>query len=180
MPTKESCLLCQIIEGRVPSKKVYEDELVLAVLDVNGANPGHCFVLPKNHYPILEQVPDPEIVKLFHVANRISSAIFENLGVQGTNLFVTNGVPSGQTVAHFMIHVIPRMENDGINLQWQPKQLTEEEMSTVELKIKEQSKNIGAFKTEEEEKVVKQPKPIAAPSTEEEEDYFSRQLERVP
>jgi histidine triad (HIT) family protein len=180
MATKESCLLCQIIEGKIPSKKVYEDDSILAVLDVNGANPGHCFVLPKNHYPIIEQVPDPEIAKLFQVANKISSAIFENLGVHGTNLFVTNGVPAGQTVAHFMIHVIPRTENDGINLQWQPKQLTEEEMSTVELKIKEQTKNIGGFKTEKEERVVRHPKPTIAPADEEGEDYFDRQLRRIP
>jgi histidine triad (HIT) family protein len=179
MVSKGSCLLCQIVEGKIPSKKVYEDDLVLVILDVNGANPGHCFILPKNHYPILEQVPDPEISKLFQVANKISSAIFENLGVQGTNLFITNGVPAGQTVAHFMIHVIPRVENDGINLQWQTKQLTEEEMSTVELKIKEQTKNIGGFKTEEEEKTVKKPKPIPAPSCEE-EDYFDKQLRRIP
>jgi len=177
---KESCLLCQIIEGKIPSKKIYEDDLILAVLDINGANPGHCFVLPKNHYPILEQVPDPEIAKLFQVANKISSAIFENLGVQGTNIFAANGVPAGQTVAHFMLHVIPRVENDGVNLQWQPKQLTEEEMSTVELKIKEQTKNIGGFKSEETGKMVKEPEPTAPSSDDDEEDYFGRQLNRVP
>jgi len=177
---KESCLLCQIIEGKIPSKKVYEDDLILAVLDVNGANPGHCFVLPKNHYPILEQVPDPEIAKLFNVANKISSAIFENLGVQGTNIFVANGVPAGQTVAHFMLHVIPRIEKDNVSLEWQPKQLTEEEMSTVELKIKEQTKNIGSFKPEKTEKIVKKPEPAAASADDDEEDYFGRQLERIP
>ena len=177
---KESCLLCQIIEGKIPSKKVYEDDLILAVLDVNGANPGHCFVLPKNHYPILEQVPDPEIAGLFNVANKISSAIFENLGVQGTNIFVANGVPAGQTVAHFMLHVIPRLENDKVNLQWQPKQLTEEEMSTVELKIKEQTKNIGGFKAEKTEKVVKKPEPAASSDDDNNEDYFGRQLDRIP
>ena len=180
MEKKESCLLCQIIDGKIPSKKVYEDDLILAVLDVNGANPGHCFVLPKNHYPILEQVPDTEIAKLFQVANKISSAIFENLGAQGTNIFAANGVPAGQTVAHFMLHVIPRLENDEVNLQWQPKQLTEEEMSTVELKIKEQTKNIGGFKAEEAEKIVKEPEPSADSSDDEEEDYFGRQLNRIP
>lgn len=180
MVTKESCLLCQIVEGKIPSKKIYEDDLILAILDVNGATPGHCFVLPKNHRPIMEQVPNPEIAKLFQVANKISSAIFENLGVQGTNLFITNGVPAGQTVAHFMIHVIPRVENDGVNLQWQPKQLTEEEVSTVELKIKDQTKNIGSFKTEKTERVVRQPTPKPTPSADEEEDYFSRQLNRIP
>ena len=125
---KESCLLCQIVSGGVPSFKVYEDDLALAVLDVNGANPGHCFVIPKNHYPILEQVPDDELANLFLISNKISGAIFEGLKVQGTNIFVRNGIPAGQTVAHFMINVIPRMENDKVNLQWKTRQLSEEEM----------------------------------------------------
>ena len=51
----EDCILCSIIEGKIPSKKVYEDDDSLAILDVNGSNPGHCFVIPKQHYPILEQ-----------------------------------------------------------------------------------------------------------------------------
>ena len=127
----DECIICQIIEGKIPSKKVYEDDDILAILDINGANVGHCFVVPKKHYPILEQVPDFEIGKLFHIANTISSAIFEVMKVQGTNIFVSNGVSAGQTVAHTVIHVIPRNEGDGINLQWPPKQLDEEEMSTV-------------------------------------------------
>src|SRR3989338_5285393 len=116
--------------------------------------------MPKNHYPILEQVPDIEIGRLFQASNKISSAIFESLGVQGTNIFVANGIPAGQTVAHFTINVIPRKENDGINLQWQPKQLNEEEISTIELKLKEQTKNMGLF--------------------EEEEEYFAAQMKRLP
>ena len=68
--TKPGCLVCGIIEGKIPSKKVYEDEQILAVLDVNGANPGHCFVLPKKHYTIFEQVPDNEVAKLFQVSIR--------------------------------------------------------------------------------------------------------------
>jgi len=179
MAKKEGCIICQIVGNQIPSKKVYEDELVLAVLDVNGANPGHCFVIPKNHYPIIEQVPDLEIGKLFNVSNKISSAIFESLGVQGTNIFVANGIPAGQTVAHFTINVIPRKENDGINLQWQPRQLSEEEMSTVELKLKEQAKNIGHFEKEERKTAKIHPSKPAALS-EEEEEYFTRQLRRVP
>ena len=176
--SRESCIICQIINGNVPSKKIYEDDMSIAVLDVNGANPGHCFVMPKNHYPIIEQVPDLEIGRLFQVSNRISSAIFESLGAQGTNIFVANGVPAGQTVAHFTINVIPRKENDGINLQWQPKQLNEEEMSTVELKLKEQTKNIGYFEQEEKKAKVQAPKPVIL--SDEEEEYFTKQLRRLP
>lgn len=178
MMAKNTCIICQIIGNSIPSKKIYEDEMVLAVLDVNGANPGHCFVMPKNHYPIIEQVPDIEIGRLFQVSNKISSAIFEALGAQGTNIFVANGIPAGQTVAHFMINVIPRKENDGINLQWQPRQLGEEEMSTVELKLKEQTKNMGHFEKEEKRPKVQVPKPVIF--SEEEEEYFTRQMGRLP
>ena len=80
--SRENCIICQIVGGKIPSKKVYEDGLIMAVLDVNGANPGHCFVMPKNHYPIIEQVPDSEIGKMFQVSNKISTAIFEALGAQ--------------------------------------------------------------------------------------------------
>lgn len=175
---RESCIVCQIVGNRIPSKMVYEDELVMAVIDVNGANPGHCFVMPKNHFPIIEQVPDIEIGRLFQVSNKISSAIFESLGAQGTNIFAANGIPAGQTVAHFTINVIPRKENDGINLQWQPRQLSEEEMSTVELKLKEQTKNIGHFEREEKKAKVHAPKPVAL--SEEEEEYFEKQMRRLP
>ena len=178
MAAKNACLVCQIIDNSIPSKKIYEDELVMAVLDVNGAVPGHCFVMPKNHYPIIEQVPDIEIGRLFQAANRISSAIFESLGAQGTNIFIANGIPAGQTVAHFTINVIPRGENDGVNLQWQPKQLNEEEISTVELKLKEQTKNIGHFEKEEKKPRAHAPKTVSL--SDDEEEYFAAQMRRLP
>jgi len=174
----QNCLICGIIEGRIPSKKIYEDDTALAVLDVNGSNPGHCFVMPKIHYPIFEQVPDFEIGKLFSISNKISGAIFDALKVHGTNLFIANGIPAGQTVAHFMINVIPRKENDGINLQWQPKQLSEEEMSTVELKIKEHMDKVGVPQSQSKKQASK--KPLNEDSSEESREYFMRQLTRIP
>jgi len=176
---RESCLLCQIISNKVPSYKVYEDNQALAVLDVNGATPGHCFVMPKNHYPIIEQVPDNELGNLFTVSNKISGAIFDGLKVQGTNIYVANGIPAGQSVAHFMINVIPRKENDGVNLQWKPKQLSEEEISTVELKLKDQIKDTSVGKIEKTEKPVQEtPKP--EPIVDDEDDYYMKQLRRIP
>ena len=180
MAEKKGCIICQIIAGGIPSKKVYEDETVMAMLDVNGANPGHCFVIPKNHYTIIEQVPDSEIARLFQVSNKISMAIFDSLGVQGTNIFVANGIPAGQTVAHFAINVIPRKENDGINLQWQPRQLSEEEMSTVELKLKEQAKDTVIEKEVKRPKAAKIPKPKPVELSSEDEEMFMRQLRKVP
>ncbi len=180
---RESCIICQIAANRIPSYKIYEDDLSLAILDVNGANPGHCFVIPKSHYPIIEQVPDGELAHLFTVANKISSAIFEKLKAQGTNIFIANGIPAGQTVAHFVINVMPRKENDGVNLQWKPKQLTEEEMSTVELKLKENTEHAGIEKTvkAERQKPIQERAPrAAAVFTDDEDDYFINQLRKIP
>jgi len=171
------CLICKIIDGTLPAKKIYEDDDLVAVLDFNGANPGHSFVIPKQHIPIFEQTPTHLVGKLFNIANKISSAIFDTLGVQGTNIFVANGVPAGQKVAHLMVNVIPRKENDGIKLEWQPKQLSEEEMSTIELKLKDEIGNIGF---EEAPKA----KPIKAePVSNEvsgEDNYLVKQLRRIP
>ncbi|HJN56875.1 MAG: HIT domain-containing protein [Candidatus Woesearchaeota archaeon] len=179
--SKDSCLICQIVSNKIPSYKIYEDDMALAVLDVNGANPGHCFVIPKNHYPIIEHVPDLELGNLFSIANKISSSIFENLKAEGTNIFVANGIPAGQTAAHFMINVIPRKENDNINLQWKPKQLSEEEISTVELKLKEQIKNVEMGSVEPTNK----PGPLhekteTSSFADDEDDYIANQLRRIP
>ena len=177
---RETCLICQIVANKVPAYKIYEDDLTLAVLDVNGANPGHCFVIPKNHYPIIEQVPDAELANLFTVANKISNAIFENLKVQGTNIFVANGIPAGQTVAHFMINIIPRKENDGIKMQQTTKQLSEERMSTVELKLKEQIKDSGVSKVERTEKPKQAQETPKVHDADDEDDYFMKHLRRIP
>ena len=172
--SEKNCIVCQIVGGAIPSEKIYEDNDVIAFLDVNGANPGHCFVVPKEHYPIFEQVPDPMVKKLFSASNKISMAIFDALQVQGTNLFVTNGIEAGQKVAHFMINIVPRKENDGINLQWQPKQMTEEEISTIELKLKEESYNIGVEE--------KKPAPVFNPPKHEigDEDNNFKKMRRIP
>jgi histidine triad (HIT) family protein len=110
---KDSCLICQIVEGKIPSFKIAENSKAIAVLDINGANPGHTFIIPKSHYPIIEQVPDEDIGQLFSLANKVSVALFDLIGAEGTNIFVSNGIPAGQTVAHFLINVVPRKQNDG-------------------------------------------------------------------
>ena len=174
---KEECILCQIVEGKIPSEKIYEDDDILAVLDINGANPGHVFIIPKEHYTILEQVPDFLVGRLFSIANKVSSALFETLSIQGTNLFITNGIAAGQVAAHFMINIIPRKDNDGINITWQPQQLSEDDMSTAELKLKEAAKNVGGFekKSETEKISVKESENISG-----EDNYLLRQMRRIP
>ena len=111
---KQNCIFCHIISGKVASKKVYEDEKVTAVLDINPANPGHVLLLPRDHYSIMPQIPQDILNHLAMVAKAISHACLRAFKAQGTNIFVANGVIAGQRAQHFMIHIIPRKENDGI------------------------------------------------------------------
>jgi len=112
---KQNCIFCHIISGKVQSKRVYEDDKVTAVLDINPANPGHILLLTKEHYMIMPQIPDDVISHLFKIAKALSLAALRALKTQGTNIFVANGVVAGQKSPHFMIHVIPRKENDDIS-----------------------------------------------------------------
>lgn len=169
------CEICEQIKSR--KGLLYQDDDITAMLAEKPSAVGHIHVVPKEHTTILEQVPDKIIGKMFSKANKISMACFESLGVQGTNLLIQNGLPAGQHHNHFILHIIPRRENDGLNLAWQPKQLTEEEMSTAEIHIKENTGQVGIFEKEKEKPVeIEKPKEIE----EKEEDYRIKELERVP
>ncbi|MBD3304382.1 HIT domain-containing protein [Candidatus Woesearchaeota archaeon] len=172
----KKCEICEIIKSK--KGKVYEDDKVFAFLAQKPASTGHVILTSKEHQPILEQIPDFIVGELFTKANKISMAAFETIGAEGTNILMQNGVAAGQKHNHALLHIIPRRENDGLNLAWKPRQLEEEEMSTIELKIKKETEGIGAFEQEEEKPIEeKGPEKI---ETGPEEDYLLKQLERLP
>ncbi|MFA6461757.1 MAG: HIT domain-containing protein [Candidatus Woesearchaeota archaeon] len=111
---KQQCIFCQIISGKIPSKKVYSDDKCIAVMDINPATKGHVLIMPKEHYAIMPQIPDKEIGHLFLVSKYLSQVVLKTLKVSGTNIFVANGGIAGQRAQHFMIHLIPRKEGDKI------------------------------------------------------------------
>ncbi|MFC1691211.1 HIT family protein [Nanoarchaeota archaeon] len=132
------CPICDLVTKKISSNKIYEDKDVVAFIDPNPVSQGHIMVMPKEHFPIMEQVPDELLAKTFQVTNLLSIALFEAVNAKGTNILINNGPAAGQDWAHFMINIIPRNENDGINFDWQPKQIAEEEMSQIELSLKSQ------------------------------------------
>ena len=111
---KQQCIFCQIIAGKVPAKKVYEDEKCIGVLDINPAAKGHVLIMPKEHYAIMPQIPDKEIGHLFLVSKYLSQAMLKVMKVPGTMVYVANGLAAGQKAQHFMVHLIPRKEGDGV------------------------------------------------------------------
>ena len=109
---RKNCIFCKIIQKEIPSNEIYSDEKVFVILDINPANEGHCLVMPKHHYQILPQLPDELIAHLSVVAKKTSRAVLKSLGVKGTTIFIANGALAGQKAPHFMLHVIPRKNND--------------------------------------------------------------------
>jgi len=177
MSQKNNCEFCEIINKKKDAKRIFEDEKAIAILSPNPCCAGHILLMPKEHFSIVEQVPDYLIAHLSKITNKISIAVFEALQAKGTYILIQNGIAAGQKSNHFMIHIIPRKENDGLDFQWQPKQLNQEEMSTIELNLKEATKGIGDFK-KEEEKPVKLDKEIE--KIDKEENYLIKQLDRIP
>lgn len=150
---KQQCIFCQIVSGKVPAKKVYEDDFVMAILDINPAAKGHMLLLPKEHYAIMPQIPESLLGKLFVVAKQLSQKLLQQLKAQGTSIFMANGLAAGQRAQHFMIHIIPRKTGDGL-LMMNEKLIAPEMLQHIETAVKPalyQQLGLEVPKTEEEE-----------------------------
>ena len=101
-------IFCRIIKGEIPANKIYEDDDVLAILDISQTTAGHSLVIPKAHYESLLSCPKETLDKVMLVAQRIGQAEVAVLGAKGINYLINCGEAAGQTVPHFHIHVIPR------------------------------------------------------------------------
>lgn len=112
------CIFCKIINNEIPSKKVYEDEDVLAILDISQANYGHTLVMPKKHYENILDIEKDTYLKVMDVARRVAKKQKESLKCQGINLLNNCGEAAGQSVMHFHVHLIPRNENDDVKMSF--------------------------------------------------------------
>lgn len=111
---RQQCIFCQIIDGKIESTRIYEDEDCLAILDINPANPGHILLMPKKHLQVGPQVPQEVMERLGKVTKALSNCCLQALKCEGTSIFVANGLPAGQRAQHFMIHIVPRKSEDGL------------------------------------------------------------------
>jgi histidine triad (HIT) family protein len=133
----EDCIFCKIIKGEMPSYKVYEDDDVLAFLDITPVNPGHTLVISKSHHETLLQLPGDLACKLITVIKKITPAVVKSVEAEGFNLCQNNGSVSGQVVGHVHFHIIPRFDNDGHKL-WSGKEYGEGRVENVLNKIKQE------------------------------------------
>ena len=113
---KKSCPFCQSVAGNIPASKVYEDEKILAILDINPATKGHLLVIPKEHFPLLPMCPPDLFTHLFSKVRDLCSCVEEGILSQGTEIFIAGGGAAGQQSYHFMIHIVPREDGDGLDI----------------------------------------------------------------
>lgn len=126
------CIFCKIAEGEIPSHTVYEDDDFKAILDISPANPGHTVIIPKRHVENIFELENTDLCeKIFPVVAKLSNNLKESFNPDGLNVLQNNGTAAGQTVFHFHIHLIPRYNNDSVQIKWTPKELTQEELKSV-------------------------------------------------
>lgn len=171
---RQQCIFCQIIAGKVPSKKVYEDGTCLAILDINPAVKGHILLLPKEHYAIMPQVPEKVLGHLSIVTKNLSQVLLKVLRAEGTTVFIANGAAAGQRAQHFLLHLIPRKTGDGV-IQAEER-LVGQEM-TLKVKAAIEKKMVALLggkkvipKEESKKEDRKEAKPLPAP--EQEPEFF--------
>ena len=111
---EENCIFCKISKKEIPSKIVYEDDIVCAFLDIQPVSMGHTVVVPKKHTVFFSQVPDEDTKHIFKVARSISQCMLKALQVGGTSIYIANGEAAGQFAPHVMIHIIPRRQGEDI------------------------------------------------------------------
>ena len=131
-----NCIFCKIVAGQVPCTKLYEDEDVLAFLDINPVTYGHTLVISKEHYSTFLSTPKAIMNKVMNVAQRIGQVQIEQLGAKGVNILINSYEAAGQVVPHFHVHVIPRYTaKDGFRLAF--KELKDVNLPKVAEEIKD-------------------------------------------
>ncbi len=100
------CIFCKIVKGEIPSYKVYEDEKILAFLDINPNSPGHTLIVPKGHTTDLMSISSETLLYAMEKAKKIANILVDKLDADGFTLIQNNGI--AQDIKHFHLHIIPK------------------------------------------------------------------------
>ena len=106
------CIFCDIIAGKIPSSKVYEDNDVLAILDISQVTYGHTIVMPKKHVKNILEADEETVCRCMKVVHALSRQIVERTGAKGCNILNNCNEVAGQSVDHLHFHIIPRYSKD--------------------------------------------------------------------
>lgn len=112
------CIFCKIINNEIPSSKIYEDEYVLAILDISQATYGHTLVIPKKHYENMFDIDDVTFMHISKIINMLVKKYKVLLNIENVNILNNSGSLAGQVVNHLHFHIIPRYSSDDVTIKF--------------------------------------------------------------
>ena len=113
---KDDCIFCKIAAGEIPSRKIYEDKDLIAIMDLSPTSKGHSLIIPKEHYTNIYDIDEEIAGKVMKTAKKLATKMTVALNCDGFNLLQNNGETAGQTMFHFHMHLIPRYEGDNAGI----------------------------------------------------------------
>ena len=128
-------IFTKILRGEIPCHRVYEDEAVLAFLDVSPLSPGHTLVIPKEAAATLDRLSDESSAAIGRVLPRIARAVLAATGATSFNVLQNNGAAAHQAVLHVHFHIIPRFEGRGLGIGWEPMPVAASDLKVLVGKI---------------------------------------------
>lgn len=131
----QRCIFCEIVAGRTPASRLFEDEHTLAFLDINPVSPGHALVIPKEHMETLLDVPDRLMGPLGITTRRVAAALMRATQAGGFNLQMNNYRIAGQLVPHVHFHLVPRHAGDGLR-PWHGRPTPASELESMAEKVR--------------------------------------------
>ncbi len=128
-------IFSRIVAGEIPCQRVFENESVLAFLDVNPLAEGHTLVIPKRAAERLEDLPPEQAAEIARCLGEIARRIMAVTGAEGYNVLQNNGPVAGQEVKHVHFHIIPRRAGDGLGYRWKPQSVPPETLAELARRI---------------------------------------------
>jgi len=153
------CVFCEIISGKIPSTKVYEDADIIVLMEIMPASKGHILILPKHHYQFIQEIPEKLLNKIVYFVKTISPILVKEMDAKSLSIYIPQGQLAGQRIQHFVVNLIPRYEGDNLAFDWEHKKADEKDLEKLSEKIRKTSLSeiIKGIK-EEQEKIEKEKK----------------------
>jgi histidine triad (HIT) family protein len=130
------CVFCRMVSGEIPVAKVYEDQTILAFLDIGPVSDGHTLVIPKQHFGRLHDCPAELVGQVGCRLGKIAKAVAAAMDSDGYNILCNNGMAAGQLVEHLHFHIIPRNRGDDVFDRWPSHKYPEGKIEEVAAKIR--------------------------------------------
>lgn len=156
---EQKCIFCEIVSGKIPSIKIYEDSDILVIMEIMPASKGHILVMPKEHKQFIQELSEKVLNKLMYFMKTVSPILVKELDAKSMSIYIPQGQLAGQRFPHLVINLIPRYESDNISFDWEHKKADEKDLEKIANKIRSasQSEVVKGIR-EEQEKIDKKKK----------------------